>query len=381
MAFMRPCRVVVATAVVLLLSACQSLPVPPQEAPPGAASVNGHARAPQQVARTGIDVPLAWGGALRCGTAGCRLVAVEHEKSTVVLYEVQDRQARLLDRQPVAYHPDSAIWLTDDLVVAAVETSFSLDVFRVVQGRLQLVRRIPAGLSPRDVMLVQASEGRFRLLATPYSGKEVAWVDYSPDHPEATRVQSAPWCEAPWHPVRVQRAPGEPAGGVVVACLDEQRVVFVPEGDLLGAARTLFKVPGETRIVPRQARPSPSGRWLYVALETGGRNLRFNMDSGELQWIAAPQPVGTVSVLPLADDLVIWAADSRLYLQRLGADGAVLETRWLPADGFATGLQLVDADADGVQDLVVYNSAALPKKMGVEIIYGPLWDQAKPQTP
>ena len=381
MAFKRPCRVVVATAVVLLLSACQSLPVPPQGAPPGAASANGHAPAPQQVARTGIDVPMAWGGQLRCGAAGCRVVAVEHEKSTVVLYEVQGRHARLLDRQSVAYHPDSAIWLTDDLVVAAVEASLSLDVFRVLQGRLQLIHQIPIGFSPRDVVLVQATEGRFRLLATPYSGKEVAWVDYTPGQPEATRVQRAAWCEAPWHPVRVQRAPGAPAGGVVAACLDAQRVVLVPEGDLLGAARTLFKVPGETRIVPRQTRPSPSGRWLYVALETGGRNLRFNMDSGELQWIAAPQPVGTVSVLPLADDLVIWGVDSRIYLQRLGADGTVLETRWLPADGFATSLQLVDADADGVQDLVVYNSAALPKKMGVEIIYGPLWDQAKPQTP
>ena len=381
MAFKRPCRVVVATAVVLLLSACQSLPVPPQGAPPGAASANGHAPAPQQVARTGIDVPMAWGGQLRCGAAGCRVVAVEHEKSTVVLFEVQGRHARLLDRQSVAYHPDSAIWLTDDLVVAAVEASLSLDVFRVLQGRLQLIHQIPIGFSPRDVVLVQATEGRFRLLATPYSGKEVAWVDYTPGQPEATRVQRAAWCEAPWHPVRVQRAPGAPAGGVVAACLDAQRVVLVPEGDLLGAARTLFKVPGETRIVPRQTRPSPSGRWLYVALETGGRNLRFNMDSGELQWIAAPQPVGTVSVLPLADDLVIWGVDSRLYLQRLDAKGAVLETRWLPVDGFATGLQLVDADADGVQDLVVYNSAALPKKMGVEIIYGPLWDQAKPQTP
>lgn len=381
MAFKRPCQVVAAAAVVLVLSACQSLSAPPRGSAPGAALASGPASAQQEVARTGIDVPMAWGGELRCRAGGCQLVAIEHEKSAVVLYEVQDRQARLLDRQPVAYHPDGAIWLTDDLVVAAVEASFSLDVFRVVQGRLQLLRQIPIGISPRDVVLVSASNGRFRLLATPYSGKEVVWVDYTPDQPEATRVQTAPWCEAPWHPVRVQRAPGEPAGGVVAACLDAQRVVFVPEGGVLGAARTLFDVPGETRIVPRNARPSPSGRWLYVALETGGRNLRFNMDSGELQWIAAPQPVGTVSVLPLADDLVIWAMDSRLGLQRLGADGAVLETRWLPADGFATSLQLVDADADGVQDLVVYNSAALPGKMGVEIIYGPLWEKAQPQKP
>lgn len=381
MTFGRTLRMVAVAAVVLLLAACQSVSVPPQGVPSGAASVKGHPPAQQQAARTGIDVPMAWGGQVRCGAAGCLLVAVEHETSTVVLYEVQGRQARLLDRQSVAYHPDSAIWLTDDLLVVAVEASLSLDVFRVLQGRLQLIHQVPISFSPRDVVLVQSTEGRFRLLATPYFGKEVAWVDYTPDKPEATRVQSAPWCEAPWHPVRVQRAPGAPAGGVVTACLDEKRVVFVPEDNLLGAARTLFKVPGETRIVPRQARPSPSGRWLYVALETGGRNLRFNMDSGELQWIAAPQPVGTVSVLPLTDDLVIWAADSRLSLQRLDAKGAVLETRWLAVDGFATGLQLVDADADGVQDLVVYNSAALPKKMGVEIIYGPLWEQAQPKIP
>lgn len=380
MTLRRPFQAVAAAAAGVLLAACQSMPVPPQVASPGAVDAVSARSAPQQAMRTGIDVPQAWGGELRCGSEGCRLVAVEHEKSTVVLYEVKGRQARLLDRQAVAYHPDGAIWLTDDLVVAAVEASFTLDVFRVVQGRLQLLRQIPIGISPRDVVLISASEGRFRLLATPYSGKEVVWVDYAPDQPEATRVQRAPWCEAPWHPVRVQRAPGAPAGGVVVACLDEQRVVLVPEGALSGAARTLVAVPGEVRIVPRQTRPSPSGRWLYVALETGGRNMRFNMDSGELQWITAPL-LGTVSVLPLADDLVIWAADSRLYLQRLGADGAVLETRWLPADGFATGLQLVDADADGVQDLVIYNSTALPKKMGVEIIYGPLWEQAQPHMP
>ena len=127
--------------------------------------------------------------------------------------------------------------------------------------------------------------------------------------------------------MRVQRAPGAPQGGVVAACLDAQRVVFAPETNLLGVAQTLFKVPSEVRIIPRHARPSPSGRWLYAALETGGRNVRFDMD------------------------------------------------------GFATGLQLVDADQDGVQDLVVYNSAALPKKMGVEIIYGPLWEQAQPHMP
>lgn len=373
MKFVRFPQVFGLAAAALLLVACQSAPVAPQGQRGGASDAG------VQTQRTGIDVPMAWGGELRCGAASCMLVAVEHEKSAVVLYEIKDRKARLLDRQPVAYHPDSAIWLEDDLVIAAVEASLSLDVFRVVQGRLQLIHQIPIGISARDVVLTQATEGHYRLLAAPYSGKEVVWVDYAPQQPEKTQVQRALWCEAPWHPVRVQRAPGVPDGGVVASCLDDKKVVFAPEKNLLGAAQTLFKVPVEARIVPRQARTSPSGRWLYAALETGGRNVRFDMDSGELQWVEAPQSVGTVSVLPLADDLVVWGVDSRLYLQRLSSGGSVLETRWLPADGFATGLQWVDADQDGVKDLVVYNSAALSGKMGVEIIYGPLWERALPQ--
>jgi hypothetical protein len=379
-------KVAATTAVALLLVACQTS-VPQARTQVGSAAAGIPVNPPaagrlsdQTHGRTGIDVPLAWGGELRCSSAGCKLVTVEHEKSTVVAYELRGREALFLDRKSVAYHPDAAIWIEDDLVVAAVEGSFSLDVFRLARGRLDLIEQIWIGISPRDVVLISADAGRYRLLATPYSGKEVVWVDYSPNQPETTKVQQAFWCEAPWHPVKVKRAPGEPAGGVVAACLDDQQVVFVPKEELAGSARTLLKVPGPSRIVPRYTRPSPSGKWLYVALETGGRNLRFNMDSGELQWIVAPQPVGSVAVLPLSDDLVIWAVDSRLYLQRLSAEGTVLETRSIPTDGFSTGLQLIDADRDGVEDLVVHNSAALPKKMGVEIIYGPLWDRAQPYT-
>lgn len=376
-----PLRVLTATAVVNLLAACQSFSTLPSEQTPGAAVVSVNSSAKSGPVRTGIDVQLAWGGELRCSAATCRLVSVEHEKSTVVVYEIQDRMARFVDRQPLAYHPDSAIWLADDVLVAAVEGSVTLDMFQLVQGRLKPVRQINVGFSPRDVKLVASDNGRFRLLATPYAGKNVAWVDFAQDQPEAARVQASHWCEAPWHPVRVQRAPSAPAGGVVAACLDDKRVVFAPDGvGQQGEARTLFVLPGSARLVPRHARPSPSGKWLYVAVETGGRNFRFNMDSGELQPIVAPQPVGTVSVLPLADDLVIWGLDSRLHLQRIGDDGTVQETRTIPTDGFSTGLQLIDADHDGVMDLVVHNSAALPGKMGVEIIYGPLWEQAQPQV-
>lgn len=379
MALRFPCKVISAVVLPVLLVACQSASVP--SSPVGEAAVTTVGGAPEPLPeRLGIDVPMAWGGELRCGTSACRLIAVEHETSHVVLYEVTGRKSRLLDRKAVAYHPDSAIWLSDDVVVAAVEASFSLDVFRVVQNRLQLITQIPVGMSPRDLILIQADEDRFRILATPYSGTEVVWVDFSPSVPDKAVVRKSRWCEAPWHPARVTRAPGSPAGGLVVACLDEQRVLFAPGAEPEGIARNLVTIPGAVRLVPRYTRPSPSGKWLYVAIETGGRNLRLNMDNGELQWIVAPQPVGSVGVMPLSDELIVWAVDSKLYLQRLANDGTVLETRALPTDGFSTGLQLIDADLDAVQDLVVLNSAALPKKMGIEIIYGPLWERAKPHV-
>ena len=332
-----------------------------------------------KVDRLKLEVPDAWGGEVRCSAAaGCRLVVVEHETSMLVLVQLgPGRSARVLDKQKLAYHPDGAAWLADDLVVAAVEASQSLDVYRVEGGRLRRVEQIAVGIPPRDVMVASVEQGRYRLLATPYSGKTVVWVDYTPEKPAFTRIYRREWCEAPWHPERVPRAPGAPAGGVAVACLDDQKVAFVGDDDLLDKPRTLAHVPGARRIVSRQAKVSPSGRWLYVALETGERNVRVDMDTGELQWLRLPR-IGAVSVVALKDDMVVWGDDLDLYFQRFDPQGEVLETRWLPVGGFATELQLQDVDGDGEEDLVVLHSGSLPeKKTGVEVIYGPLWERAE----
>lgn len=205
------------------------------------------------------------------------------------------------------------------------------------------------------------------MLATPYIGSEVVWMDWQERAPGQAQVRRSRWCKSPWHPAKVTRLPKAQSGGVVVACLDDRRVIAVPSDNLTGAPRVLASFSA----VPRQVRPSPSGRWLYVALETGGRNARIDMETGELQWIEA-SPMGSVSVALLADDLVIWGEDSRLRLQRIDAKGAVLETRELATSGFSTGLQLVDLDGDKQLDLVVLNSTG----KRADVLYGPLWDAA-----
>lgn len=318
-----------------------------------------------------FDLPEAWGGQLICATpSDCLLGAVEHENGKLSLVGIQGRVATLLDQQPLAYHPDSATWLSPQLLVAAVEKSRSLEIFRVDGGRLTPLTQAMLGFPPRDVISLPAPAGRYRMLATPYSGAGVAWVDWNEEHAQAPEVHKATWCKAPWHPTRVAHWPQSEQNGIAVACLDDKTVVAVPASDLSAPPQVLARFTA----VPRQVRPSPSGLWLYVALETGGRNARIQMQTGELQWIAG-DPKGASSVAALADDLVIWGDDQRLTLQRLDDAGGVLQTRELRTSGYSTTLQLKDIDGDGQLDVLVLNSAG----KRADVIYGPLWERAQPQ--
>lgn len=348
----------------LMVLGCQSVPAP---------EAAGQARAVPKTATPQtihLDLPDAWGGQLLCAASDCLLGAVEHENSKLSLFRIKGRTATLLDQQPLAYHPDSAAWLSSQLLVAAVERSASLDVFRVEDGKLTPLVQAKVGFAPRDVLVLSTTAGKYRMLATPYSGKDIAWVDWSEERPQDSQTHKATWCEAPWHPARVSQLPHSTQGGVVVACLDDKKVVAVPETDLSATPKVLASF----AVIPRQVRPSPSGLWLYVALETGGRNARIQMQTGELQWIAG-DPRGSSAVVAPADDLVIWGDDQRLTLQRLDTMGGVLETRELRTSGYSTSLQLQDIDGDGHQDVLVLNSAG----KRADVIYGPLWEQAQPR--
>ena len=354
--------VVVGLALGWVLSACQTSPVAQK------VEVGGVRAGVDKIGRISLDLPEAWGGDVRCGPSGCLLGAVEHERNAVVVHQfTRERTSQLLSAQAVRYHPDSAIWLTDDLLAAAVEDSAGVDVFRLTQNKLVKLATIPAGFGPRDVVLIESSGGHHQMLATPYIGSEVVWMDWQESAPGQAKIRRSRWCKSPWHPTKVSRVPKVQGGGVAVACLDDKRVIAVSSDNLMAAPLVLATFSA----VPRQVRPSPSGQWLYVALETGGRNARIDMETGELQWIEA-SPMGAVSVALLADDLVVWGEDSRLRLQRIDAKGAVVETRELATSGFSTGLQLVDLDGDQELDLMVLNSSG----KRADVIYGPLWDAA-----
>ncbi|MFD1710181.1 VCBS repeat-containing protein [Ottowia sp. GY511] len=297
---------------------------------------------------------------------GCKIVLVEHESGHAVLHQVESTRVIELDRKQVQYHPDSAKWLTDNWAVAAVERGQSLDIFSVNQGRLTPHAQLLVPFAPRDVVVLSRESNRVTLMATPYKGREVSIVEWTLGAKDAS-VKNVPWCDTPWHPALVDRAPGGRGQGAVAACLDGKKLMYVSAKDWAAAPEELMHFD----VVARQARPSPSGKWVYVALEMGGRNVRLDMDTGAVQYLQG-DPAGTVSVAPLADDLVVWGAASALYLQRLDSAGNVLETRTLATSGFPTELQVIDVNGDGERDLLVLNSAG----DRADLYRGPIWERA-----
>lgn len=320
-----------------------------------------------------IPVHHAWGGEVRCrGALECRLAVVEHEGNAVALYRLDaSRKSHLLEKAPVAYHPDSVKWLNDYLIAATVEASQSIDVFDTRGDKLQLLQQIVVNFPPRDLHVLGEEGGAFSVVVSPYSGSELLWLKISADGRSAPSQVLETWCRSPRHPVLLPHGLMGAAAGVAVGCDRDFRVLFRP---LAGGTSLQNLAPtGRFNNVPRQVMPSPSGRWLYVVQEQGGRNARIDTRTGSLQWIQAPR-WGAVSVAPVSDDLVVWGDDERVHLQQLDEDGRVLAMRWLPTTGFPTQLQLIDVDGDAVLDLVVFNSAGT----GVDVLYGPLWEKAKP---
>lgn len=314
-----------------------------------------------------IPSPEVWGGEARCDSGVCRWVAVEHETSQVVLYALEGKRWRLLDRRSVAYHPDSAKWIDHTHVVAAVEKSRSLDIFSVSSdGKLSPQVQIDVGFEPRDVFVLPARDGGWLLLATPYRGQQVAWVYWHPT--QATRKAAQTWCATPWHVTRVPRGPQGNGPGLIAGCMDDNQLVYVPQPHTFEEAAA-SQVTSMRRFdhVPRRIGVTPSGRYWYVALELGGVVARYDVTANA--WQPLPFTVfGAVGVAAYDDDTVAWGENNRILLMRYDKDGKVVAQRSFQVSGLPTELQWIDLDQDGVQDLISMNSTGPASN----ILYGPL---------
>lgn len=310
-----------------------------------------------------------WGGDLYCGRSGCQLVAVAHERGRAVVLAVKDRAWRVVGELATAYHPDAAVWLDETRFVVAVESGSQLVLAEVAGNRIEEKQKLAVGFPPRAVVALPSvtATGEKDLLALPYSGRDMAYfpAEARGKWQAAVRLSG---CQTPWHPAVRQRDDG--AVEVVSACLDDRRVMLWQRGAQgMWSSQEVAHLPQ----VPRQVAFSRDGKRLYVALELGGKATVVDWQSPEkgLHWMPLPG-WGAASVWELADGTVVWGEDRKLYLQRCNWTHWQCETRQLPIAGFAELIRSGDLDQDGHEDLVVFNSVG----SGVDLWYGPLWEQA-----
>lgn len=315
---------------------------------------------------TQLPSPDVWGGEARCDKGSCRWIGVEHELNQVVLYRIDGRRATLLDKAPVGYHPDSARWINERLVVAAVEATQSLDIFAVGDdGKLRSIDQIPVGFAPRDVWVWPVSEGGWLLLATPYLGTQVTWAHWREG--DAAKTVSQTWCDTPWHVFQTIHPKGGQAG-LLTACRRDRRVVWLPQPSSWQAVPdTHPRVAQVFDDVPRRVQASPSGRYWYVALELGGRVARYDTVRDVWQWMPFPE-VGAVGIAALTDDTVAWGENQRVLIVSYDEEGKIRAERSIKTSGSPKGLQWIDLDGDGAEDLIVMNSSG----PAVDIFWGPL---------
>ncbi|HCO77140.1 MAG TPA: hypothetical protein DIT50_02970 [Rhodocyclaceae bacterium] len=309
-----------------------------------------------------------WGGDIRCGQAGCRLVAVAHERGAAVVVRAEGRSWVKEGELPTAYHPDSAVWLDGKRFAVAVESGGNLVIAEVDDSGPKAVKSLVVGFPPRDVRAVpNTAAGEVDLIASPYAGNALAY--FAATGPETwQQPEKLAGCQTPWHPeVRVT----ENEITMVAGCLDDRKVVaWSRKANGTWQAQTIAQMPH----VPRNVAFSRDGKRLYVALELGGKAavIEWDQPGKPIHWLPLPG-WGAVAVRELADGTVVWGEDRRLFLQRCDWRTWQCETRQLPVDGFAGYLRVADVDQDGHEDVVVFHSAG----NGVSVWYGPLWAQAE----
>ncbi|MHC2995877.1 hypothetical protein [Tepidiphilus sp. HLB4] len=345
----------------LLLAACaQEPPVPSAASSPGATETMHRVLE--------ADQRSIWGGDVRCDASSCLLAAVLHTKGAVAVWRFAGRAPVRVAEAGTNYHPDHARWLADGRLAVAVEAGASIDVFRLQGDALLREQQVPVGFPPRAVIAADFDgDGREDLIAAPYSGKALSWMPGRADGAFAAGTP-IPSCATPWH---VKLLPGAERPGLIAGCLDDKTLTV---WDNLGGGRLVPRTVLRFDPVPRDVAVSPDGRTAWVALELGGHGAKVDLSRTPPAVTPVPAPSrGYVAVDLMSDGTLVWGEDRRVILQRMAADGTV-ETRMLPVSGFATPLQVADLDRDGVEDLVVYNSTG----KGVDVWFGPLWEQAHP---
>jgi hypothetical protein len=333
-------------------------------------------QSPKDALRPGTD---PWGGTVTRSANGTLLAAALHDDNVLNVWHINaDRVIRDVGQSEVGYHPDSVASMGGDVVAVAVEGAGKIAFWRVSETLAPVkISEIASPFPTRDIVTYDLdADGTLDLILAPYKGTEIA-VLWGEGKFQFSAPQKLAAAQVPWHPRVVDwNSDGKPdliwsdwdTGSARVYLNQGQRQfkLTMLQSAQKGAPRQLGvgdidKDGKPDAVMAMSMSTSKAARILY----NRGTNAPLIEDVPAPAW-------GYVAAEVMDDGTLVLAEEGRVILAR--KDQGAWNYRVLPAGSLPSPMLLNDLDADGQQDLVVFNSA----NGGTTVLFGPLWDNAKP---
>lgn len=332
-----------------------------------------------------IEIDAPWSASAIVTPAGETLIAaISHRENYLEIWQLTpDRTLVRIDQNSATdYHPDSVRWASPTELYVAAEGTSKIQRWSFRDKKLQLLQNMPADHPPIALTLGDIDQdGQLDILSGPYAGKTltVLWGkgegqfrteylkgDFVPQYARIVDWNRDGKLDIVWSEYD--------AGSIRYARnLGQQKF----ELSLLQQAG-----PGKTRQLDAGDLDNDGYPDLAVALEAGkAARLLFNDGKGGVRnTLEIPAPLYGYSAVKIGHEngqpLLALSENGRVVLAR-PRDGKPLEAwerRGLAAGALPLDMQFIDLDRDGHLDLLVANSA----DTSVQLIFGPLWENAKP---
>lgn len=336
-----------------------------------------------------LDIPLEkpWSvSAVVTDSGAALLAATSHTKGLLEIWQVtSSRQPlRLASDDRAGFHPDGVRWISPTELLVAGEGTGKIQHFSFVDNKLKLLQSIPSGNAPFDMVAGDLDgDGNLDIVSGPYSGDKLSLLWGQADgkyHQEFLATEAVPL-----HP-RLSDWDRDGKTDIVWANRTTGSVQLAHNlGQRKFEVRTLHpRGPGHPREVTVGDIDNDGFPDLVISQEAGKPAIiMFNDGKGGVrpEQVEIPAPIfgyRSAAITRVQNSPMLALGEEGMIVLARPRGNDLLHTSWerrkLPAGSMALDVQFIDLDRDGEMDLVFTNSGS----GSVQVIFGPLWEQAEP---
>ncbi|MBZ0104744.1 MAG: VCBS repeat-containing protein [Sulfuricella denitrificans] len=340
---------------------------------------------PEGPATREIQIDAPWSASAIVTPAGETLIAaISHRDNYLEIWQLTpDRKlVRLAQNEATNYHPDSVRWASPTELYVAAEGTSKVQRWSFNDKKLGLAQIISADHPPIALTLGDLDQdGQLDVISGPYIGDTLTIFWGQADGQFKTQYLAGD--KVPQY-ARIVDWDGDGKPDLIWSEYDAGSIRFARNlGQRKFELSLLQKAgPGKTRQLAAGDLDNDGHPDLVVALETGkAARILFNDGKGGVRdTLEIPAPLYGYSAVAIGHEhgqpLLALSENGRVVLARPkdGKPHEAWERRGLSTGALPLDMQFIDLDRDGHLDLLVANSADTT----VQLIFGPLWENAKP---